>query len=166
MKCWAVSMVFALSGCTAIGAGSISAVNLTAEKDVSHSNAGYTGVLIGAAVFDAFIIGSLIAQGEFLSGLDTRELATDLARGDGAFVHDLAAALALPEAEVPRLGEQLRRHRPALLDALRRPAPPAERVSALQAAIGSALADDPDLLQRLQGARDNPSRHGVLDLTR
>jgi hypothetical protein len=147
-----VMLAMGSSGCTAIGGGAISSVNLTVGEDISYSQGGYTAVLIGCALLDITIL-VLVATGEMDLALHERELDTDLARGDGRFVSDLASALALPASEVPRLGEVLRRHRGAIMGAIRQSAAAAERALALRAAIENALAEAPSLAARLLATR-------------
>lgn len=141
------------SGCTAIGAGSISSVNLTVGEDISHSNSYYTGILVFMAAIDVFLIVAQ-ATGEIeIFGQNSRAIETDLARGEGPFIDDLAQALALSKDEVPRLGAQLRRHRATLLGAMRQSASPTAYAEGLRAALETALAEDPGLTGRLHAAR-------------
>lgn len=149
----ALSTLASSSGCTAIGAGSISSVNLTVGEDISHSNSYYTGILVFMAAIDVFLIVAQ-ATGEIeIFGQNSRAIETDLARGEGPFIDDLAQALALSKDEVPRLGAQLRRHRATLLGAMRQSASPTAYAEGLREALETALAEDPDLTERLHAAR-------------
>lgn len=149
----ALAPLIGTGGCTAIGAGSISSVNLTVGEDISHSNSAYTGILAFMAAVDVFL---LVAQatGEIeIFGQNSRGIETDLARGEGPFIDDLAQALALSKDEVPRLGAQLRRHRATLLGAMRQSAAPTVYAENLRTALETALAEDPALTERLHAAR-------------
>lgn len=98
-------------------------------------------------------IASSLALGAGFAGLFTRrpgngeavlyrrEIALSIARGQGPFVTDLAAWLALPESLVPELGRVLREARPVLEPAL------SEEISveSFQTLLGVALCRDPVL---------------------
>lgn len=143
-------------GCTALVAGSNFSVNATVgdPSSAGFDNTVISSLLIGAAATDITLL-ILAASGEIdlELGLNERQLETDLARGEGPFIDDLAAALALNEAEVPRLGAQLRRHRATLLGAMRQSAAPTTYAEGLRTALEMALAEDPALTERLHAAR-------------
>lgn len=98
-------------------------------------------------------VASSVALGAGFAGLFTRrpgtgeavlyrrEIALSIARGQGPFVTDLAAWLALPEPLVTELGRVLREARPVLEPAL------SEEISVegFQTLIGVALCRDPVL---------------------
>lgn len=141
-------------GCSALVAGANFSVNATLGEP---SSAGFdqgviSGLLIGAAALDVALL-VLMATGEIELATNERQLETDLARGDGPFVSDLAAALELPEGEVPRLAALLRRHRATLLGAIRQSAAPTTYAEGLRTALEMALAEDPGLTERLHAAR-------------
>jgi hypothetical protein len=156
-------------GCSAIVAGSNFSVNATVgdPSSAGFDNTVISSLLIGAAAVDVTLL-ILAAMGEIDLGLalNERQLETDLARGEGPLISDLAHALALPEDEVPRLAAKLREHRDALVTAVR--ATPtdedpavgelastrtANRLLALRAALERALSEDPALAARLTEAR-------------
>lgn len=72
-----------------------------------------------------------------------REIEVSLARGQGAWIDDLAAELGLPEGLVPRLGQTLRRHREHLTEVLNQEP---VRVDLWRRELGEALCCDPCLL--------------------
>lgn len=76
-----------------------------------------------------------------------REVQLALARGEGAFVDDVAAALHVPAALTPRVGAALRGARSALEEALGRASGAGAdgRAPAFFGAVGRALAADPVL---------------------
>lgn len=96
---------------------------------VTGSSAGVTAGAVSAASRDPDP-GPMIA--------DRRALATDLARGDGPWVNDLAAWLALPQGLVPQLGKTLREARPVLAEALAEPL----SESAFRTLLGVTLCRD------------------------
>lgn len=148
-----IALSLATPGCTAIVAASNFSVNATVgdPSSAGFDSAVISGLLIGAAAIDVALL-VLAASGEVVV-MNARQTETDLARGEGPFIDDLAAALALPRDEVPRLGAQLRRHRATLLGAIRQSAAPTVYAENLREALETALAEDPGLTERLHAAR-------------
>ncbi len=145
----------ATPGCSGIVASANFSVNATvgAPSSAGFDNVVISGLLIGAVAVDVALI--VLAASEVDMAMNERQLETDLARGVGPFISDLAHALGLPESDVPRLGAKLRQHREALIGAMQSEGntSTATRLLALRAAFERALIEDPELKARLDAAR-------------
>lgn len=151
-------------GCTGAVVGAVSSVNATIGDPSSArlDHAAVITLLVAFACIDIVLTYQLV-NGEdiFDLGEHRRELETDLARGEGAFVSDLAAALALPDHAVPQLGAALRNHRAAILASLSAEGDARARLTAVGVAVRGALAGDPVLTEHLARARVSAHARGL-----
>lgn len=156
-----VGLTMSTPSCSAsLGLIATSADASTAESNFLGSGL-FTSVALGFVPVDVFITVMAVASDGELTALERyldahrQEVRVALSRGQGAFVRDVAHALALPDGLVEPLGAALRAHRGALEAALTEPRPIArEQALRFIAALREALASDPRLLEhtRTRGA--------------
>lgn len=122
------------------------------EDDNSSDADGSEALLItGAVLIGISVVGTVVAftasDDDSFSYLERhqQEVRVALAKGDGAFVTDIAQSLKLPHALVSHLGEVLHAARPELEPSLAETRIDRERARAFSKAMVSAIASDPVL---------------------
>ncbi len=147
MNVVALLAVAASMGCTGIAAGAALSVNSTVgEKKIDLSGGlGLTVVLLFVPVDILLTVGVVTGELE-LGAIEPyrREIRTDIARGGGPQIEQLAAVLGLDDAEAVRLGALVQRHRDRLDAPLADPTPlDRARLETFAGALRGALAEDP-----------------------
>ncbi len=145
---WRIGTVVGLSA-TMVTSGCLEvAVMGSVTQSSGATTAGEDAAVIAALVLLGVLIGagiSISVEEDVSSYLDEhrRDIERANARGDGAFVRDLAAALGVPSSQVAHLGDVLRRSRTSLANALtERPAEREFRARAFGQALVATLHRD------------------------